>query len=297
MSTALQRTFIASLDLRCQTLTNAAYHANTTHLGSSSLKALDREGPEYAAAYHSGLLRSDSEALSVGSAIHAILDGTYRDEYSIAPTERGYSSRVTKAFQQMRDDMRRGGDSRTLLTSDEATEAEKCAEALQRVFASKYVGHRTWREPSLFWEEQTEHGALPCKCRPDRLVDDGRRGAHYHEIKSAARIGPADARAAFWRYGYWLQQAHYEAGIIACGAAMVETRFVFVRKAPPHDVAVYVMSPQDRENAAWRWRKLVEEWSRRSATNDWGNGTLANPTTLTLGIRGDETQLEGFDDE
>ena len=197
----------------------------------------------------------------------------------------------------MQAEMALSGDYRKLLTRDEASDAERLAQAMLRVFAGAYVGHPVFREPSLFWDEPTDYGPIRCKCRPDRLIDDWRGGAVYAEIKTSARIGTKAVKSAFWNFGYWIQQAHYEAGIRACGASQVETLFVFVRKAKPYDVGVYRISDDDRENARYQWRRLVNEWARRQAENDWSNGIMLRPETIHLGIRGDETELEGFDDE
>lgn len=287
----------STLNLRYVTLTNEQYHADQSAVGSSSLKALASDGPDYAKAYHDGELRGASDAFALGGAVHAILDGTYLDSYSTAPIDRGYSSRTTKAFSQMQSDMRDSGDRRTLLTRDEASEAERLAQAILSVTAGSYVGQPTLREPSLYWEEPTDCGPLRCKCRPDVLIDDWRGGAILHDIKTSARIGPKHVKSAFWSFGYWIQQSHYEAGIRACGASQVDTAFIFVRKSKPYDVGVYRMSDDDRENARYQWRRLINEWARRTVENDWGNGTLLRPETVHLGIRGDETELEGFDDE
>lgn len=281
---------INSLNLRYVAMLNAAYHADRTALGSSTLKALERQGPEYAAAYHAGEVRISSNALSVGAAVHAIIDGTFSDTFVAAPPERGYGTRESAKFEAMAGDCAEAG--KELLTRGEYEQATGCGNALRRFLASKYVCHNQWREPSLFWENETgDFGPVRCKCRPDRLIDDGQGGAVYLEIKSSNDISPQAMRSSWWKYGYWLQQSHYEAGIIACGANRVQTRFVCVRSSPPHDLRVYVMSDEDRDNAATRWAKLVAEWARRCAENDWTDASLDKPTVLHLGIHGQ------FDDD
>lgn len=293
----MSRPLISSLNLASRDLSNRDYHADKTHLGASTLKALDREGPEYAAAYHAGELHSDSDSMAIGSAVHAIIDGTFADCYEVAPDENGYKTRGTQKFSAMSHEIQ-AASGRELLTHAEAREADRCGQVLRRFFSSRYVGHAYWREPSLFWSHHTEDGRqVACKCRPDRLIDDGTGGAIYAEIKTARSCGDKAVRAAFWQFGYWIQQAHYAAGILANGANRVRTVFVFVRNAPPYDLRVFELSTEDAENATYQWRRLMADWSRRVEQNDWTDADMLKPRQISLGIRGDETQLEGFDDE
>jgi len=287
-----RKAIITSLDLASATMANADYHAHAA-IGSSSLKALDREGPEYAYAYHAGELRAASSSMAIGSAVHAVIDGTYHELYSTAPSGRGFGSRDTQAFAQHQEEMLKEGDSRTLLTASEAKLVERCGDALKRFFGNRFNGNRAWREPSLFWQQPVEgREPLACKCRPDILIDDGTGGAWYPELKTSTQIGDAAVRSAFWRYGYWIQQSQYEAGILACGAILVRTRFVFVRTVPPHDVRVYAITGDDRDNAAIQWRKLVADWARRRDENDWTDASLDKPRELRLGVRGEADDLE-----
>ena len=141
--------------------------------------------------------------------------------------------------------------------------------------------------------QETASYRVPCKCRPDLLIDDGHGGVLYLEIKTAAATGERDWRSSSWRYGYWLQQAHYEAGILASGAAAVRTIFVVVRKSFPHDVRFYEFSADDRMNGQMRWLSLIEQYGRRCAESDWTSDDLRRPTSVALGVTFDiEIEVE-----
>ena len=288
MATMISTELIASVEMTHRKLTNKDYH-DLPDLGSSTLKALDREGAEYVAARMANGSGEESRAMIVGSAVHSVMDSTFTHLYEIAPES--YKTGDSDKFLALQETTER-----TLLTCREAAEVTACGESLRRRIGAYLIGRRKWLEPSLFWEQQAGSHGVPCKCRPDMLIDDGAGGVLYLEIKTAAATGNQAWRSACWSYGYWLQQAHYEAGILATGAKAVRTIFAVVRKCPPHDVRFYEFSPTDRDAAHSRWLALVEQYGRRVAEYDWQNDDIRNPTLVNLGLT-DGVQLEGFDDD
>lgn len=282
---------IDTLKLNYVSMSSDEYHSDRRSLGSSTLKKLDSDGPEYAKAYHDGLIGINSSALKIGSAVHAIADGTFDTLFTVAPSERGYGTRDADKFQAMLAECIDAG--LTLLTQAEYRTSRQCGERLRQFMVGKFHGHKTLTEPSIFWTHEDDDGRLvDCKCRPDKLVDDGLGGAWYLELKTAASVGTQAMRAAWWRYGYWIQQAHYEAGLIACGASTVRTRFICVRTAEPYDLRVFIPSDEDRHAAHYRWRQLVSQWAQRVATNDWSDCDMQNPTVLNLGMKLPDTLEE-----
>jgi hypothetical protein len=278
------------MQLKCELLTNADYHARP-ELGATTLKALEREGPEYVAAMRSlPASEPDSRALAVGSAVHAVMDGTFEDSFVIAPDS--YKTADSLKFAEYANEAF-ALSRKTALTSREWQEVRSCGESLRNRVGPHLVGRRKLHEPSLFWSQETASYRVPCKCRPDLLIDDGNSGVLYLEIKTTAATGERDWRSSSWRYGYWLQQAHYEAGILASGAAAVRTIFVVVRKSFPHDVRFYEFSADDRMNGQMRWLSLIEQYGRRCAESDWTSDDLRRPTSVALGVTFDiEIEVE-----
>lgn len=270
--------------LRHELLTNSAYHKRT-ELGSSTLKKLDEEGPAYVAAMASNPTpkseATDSRALVVGSAVHAIMDGTFEDSFLVAPDS--YKTAESDKFATLAEENFQLTSKQTL-TAREWHEANKCGMSLRDAVGRHLVGRRKLHEPSIFWKQETPEFIVPCKCRPDLLVDDGSGGVLYLEIKTTAANGERAWRQSCWKYGYWLQQAHYEAGIIAAGAASVRTIFVVVRKSTPYDVRFYEFDGDDKSNAYCHWMALVNEYGSRCARHDWTADDLTNPTRVSLGL-------------
>jgi len=267
-------------------LTNAEYH-DLPHLGSTTLKTLDREGPAYLAAMQACPKRPESRALTFGAAVHAVMDGTFLDQYSVAPES--YKTATSDKFLQLAADT-----DRPLLTTQEAAEVTACGNALRAALGPFIAGRQKLVEPSFLWTQETARYKVPCKCRPDMLLIDAESNAIYVEIKTAAQTGLHAWRSSCWQFGYWLQQAHYEAGIIASGAASVRTVFVVVRKSLPYDVQCYSFSADDAAAAESRWLTLIDEYARRVEENDWRGGDLFNPVEIVLGVK-DPAILEGFD--
>lgn len=275
------------LTLRHETLSNREYHARP-ELGSTTLKTLDRDGAEIVAAKLADPQRSDARSLAVGSAIHAVIDGTFHDLFECAPDARGFKTTDSDTFAKAALDADARGV--TLLTQAEWNRVQASGDAVKRKLGNYLVGRQYWREPSLFWSQPVEgFDPVPCKCRPDILVDHGDDSATYIELKSAADNCPAAFRSAFWRYGYLLQQAHYEAGIRASSnCSLVRTGFVVVRTSWPYTVRTYDLDELDAAAGARKWRELLREYARRSREYDWEDDTFLAPTRLTLGIKCDD---------
>lgn len=285
---------MSMLRLRHESLPIRDYH-RLPDLGSSTLKALESETAEYVAANldKSGSDQDSSRALVFGQAVHAILDGSFTSDFVVAPDS--YRTATSDKFATFAANaMAESG--RTALIADEYESISKCGDSLARALSAWLVGKRKWREPTLRWTHKTaEHRDIACKCRPDLLVDDGDGGAVYIEIKTARSASTKAIRRDFWQYGYWLQQAHYEAGIIACGARYVRTVFAFVRKSSPYDVRFIELGPEDHDSAKFRWGELVEEYGRRVEKCDWSTDSIRCPSVISLGLDFGP-KLEGFSD-
>lgn len=273
---------ITTFKLRHERLSHRDYLARP-ELGSTTLKTLDAEGPEYTAATLSGepAIGSESRALAFGSTVHAIIDGSFGSAIVVAPES--YRTADSQKFAAFAAEASEAG--RIAITDDEYRYASSCGQSLASRLAAYMAGRQRWREPSLFWAETTESGlVVPCKCRPDILLDDGSGGAIYIEIKTARSVATRAIRSDCFRYGYYLQQPHYEAGILASGARSVRTIFAFVRKSPPYDCRFVELDFSDAESARYRWRQLVNEYATRTQNNDWQSDSIRDPTVLTMGL-------------
>ena len=261
-----------------QRIDAATYHAIDA-VSSSWLKRVDAEG--WAVARYDTRARTDSRALVIGSAVHAVIEGTFAELYRAAPAE--YRTANSAKFDAFTGECEAAGQ--TALTLDEFEMAKHCGEAILAKIGPWSVGKRQYIEGSLTWTEPTEYGPVSCKCRPDILQVWSPTSIRYYEIKTSRGNGLRQWKRDVWTYGYWLQESHYEAGLRAHGIEQVQTIFLVVRKDSPHIVRAYETDPLDKAVAARRWRELIEEYARREAQNDWDDDSIMSPTRVELGMR------------
>lgn len=279
----MSKFLVKSMNLRYETLPNAQYHERPD-LGASTLKSLDRDGAELCA-MRSAFSEGESRDLIVGSAVHTFFEDGGLDRYIEAPDSRGYKTPDSESFQKAQLEAMESG--KILLTRAEYATVNVCGEALKRKLGAFLFGRQRWIEPSIFWDQAIPAAGfvVACKCRPDALVDNGDGTPIYFEIKTALDNSPRGWKSACWRYGYWLQQAHYEAGIrAATGCGYVRTIFVVVRKANPVTVRLYEFNSLTAAAAVARWETLVADYARRRSTNDWQDEVGLNPTEIDLGM-------------
>lgn len=266
------------------------YHAHPA-LGSSTLKSLDRDGAQLTVLRLSKQIEEpESRALVVGSALHAAVESEeyLHARYVAAPHGRGFGSADSAAFQEMASSI-----DKTLLTASEMEAVIIQSSAIRPKLATYLSGRRVLSEASLF-ARLDALGGVEVKCRPDLLVfAPGNGDIDYLEIKTAADISPRGFRSAVFRYGYWLQQAHYERVIRAVYGRHVRTTFVVVSKTRPAVVRFYRIDDLSAAAAERRWEELVEEYRERCGSLDWDDESIREPTTLELGM----AQLELDEEE
>lgn len=263
----------------CEGLPIEDYHRHPA-LGSSTLKSLDRDGAAMTSLRLSGAIEeAQSRALVVGSALHTAVESADKlhELYVAAPNQRGYGTGDSAAFQELQDKT-----DKTLLTASEMETVIVQAAAIRNKLASYLLGCTVLSEPSLFVDAPAL--GVELKCRPDLLVFQRNGDIDYLEIKTAADISPRGFRSAVWRYGYWLQQAHYERAIGMVYGRHVRTKFVVVSKTQPAVVRVYRIDDLSAAAASKRWEELVLEYRERKGTLDWEDETVREPTTLELGM-------------
>lgn len=263
-------------------------------LGSSTLKSLDRDGAQLTALRLSKQIEEpESRALVVGSALHAAMESedALHARYVAAPHGRGFGSADSAAFQEMASSI-----DKTLLTASEMETVITQSAAMRPKLAAYLSGRRVLSEPSLF--ARLDALGIEAKCRPDLLVFTPNNGdIDYLEIKTAADISPRGFRSAVFRYGYWLQQAHYERVIRAVYGRHVRTTFLVVSKTRPAVVRFYRIDDLSAAAAERRWEELVEEYRKRCGSLDWDDESIREPTTLELGMARHDEDEEHGDDE
>jgi hypothetical protein len=88
-----------------------------------------------------------------------------------------------------------------------------------------------------------------CRAMIDQAPHDPR--APLYDLKSCEDASPEAVVASVARYGYDVQAAHYLAVWKAATGEDRRFRFVFVEKAPPHEVAVVELYRKPGDDADW----------------------------------------------
>lgn len=136
------------------------------------------------------------------------------------------------------------------------------------------------KEQSVYWIDQ--ESGLPCKLRLDWLVLSPQRVAHVFDLKTTADASPAAFRKQIEDRGYWLQAAHYIAGVEAATGLPCEFRFVAVESDYPFATAVYDLDPKAILDAVAGRRGVLTNLARCLETGNWAEPWERTVTTLPL---------------
>lgn len=134
-------------------------------------------------------------------------------------------------------------------------------------------------------EVQWQDGATPCKAKLDAVctLADGR--VIVLDLKTTTADLDADSLGkAVATYAYHRQAAHYLAAIAAGGVVDAEFWFAFVRKDPPHEVAVVCLDQDALAKGAAEMRQAIAVYAACAKSGDWPSAQAAGwlPSTISL---------------
>jgi hypothetical protein len=146
-------------------------------------------------------------------------------------------------------------------------------------------------EHALTWDDY-ETG-ITCKGRLDFLRDDGTLVG----LKTARSAAPSAFEKQGARLGYHLQWAFYHDGLVANGIEPPEVVEIVVESAPPHDVAVYLISYDTIEEGRIAYREALVELRECRRRNVWP-GQVDGVRVFQLpawALSNDDDDLAGLD--
>ena len=223
----------------------------------SALKHM-RESP----ARYAHMLRQhgeDSTTLAIGRAVHTLTlqPDMFNAEFAIWTGGR----RAGKEWDAFEADHA----TRTILKADEYELSRAMALAvLHDSTAAKYLRLSDF-ERSMQWVDHAT--GLPCKARTDITRASDRVLA---DLKTCASIDARRFGQAAARLGYAPQLAHYAAGIRAShGWTPRKVALIAVEKTPPHEVAVFILQPEQLDAAAEEVAALLLRLSECMDTASW----------------------------
>jgi exodeoxyribonuclease VIII len=205
-------------------LSMAEYH-ELPGWGSSSLRAM-RKGPPSRVLWDKAHPSEDTEAMRLGSAVHALLltPAEYATTYAHKPEGMSFATKEGKVW---RDCV---GDTKTILPFETGVAVESIVAAVRRhPAAGDSLDKATLREVSLMWAcPQTGEA---CKGRPDWIA-----GHWLYDLKVSRHAEGTSLAFRAYMEGWMHQLSHYRTGCQALGMDVRGGRLVVVTPKEPHYV-------------------------------------------------------------
>lgn len=123
-------------------------------------------------------------------------------------------------------------------------------------------------ETPFYWE--CSHSGLQCRMCGDIVVVQENHVTCI-DIKTTARPEPAEFDRVRRRFRYWLQDAHYSAGLEKTFGKPVDFTFWAIETSEPYRIAPYKFSPIAREENQDRYANLMLNVAMAYETGDWAD--------------------------
>lgn len=240
----------------------------------------------------------------IGSAVHAVLldKMMFTDVVAVYPEDCFKRNSKTKEIINSLNpvpaaEFREANADRICLKPDECEQVFNVVEAVRNHELGRILSHPDAKfEQEIYWiDEQTE---LSCRCCPDFHIDMGDHVVCY-DLKVTEQIQPSLFNKVANRFGYWLQEQHYGAGITAQYKKPVTFKFWAVEAGGFLRVVPYEYDTPSRENARTAYESAMERLRRAYGDNQWSDNWTQTTQFLTLSpwdLETQEDELE-FDDD
>jgi len=154
-----------------------------------------------------------------------------------------------------------------IVSQGDMTQAQQQRAAIWSVPALRNLISQGKAEESAFWNDKAT--GLRCRARPDWLHFTGPKRAVVLDIKTIAELTPESVAKSVAKYGYHRQQAHYTAGVEACGIEVEEFVFGFVSSSYPYLAVAYVLDDQTRDQGVDEVSELLSRFAECQRSNIW----------------------------
>lgn len=240
------------------------YHANSA-VSNSMLSAMAKS-PAHCYALHLAPGRpanASTPAMMAGTLAHCMIlePDEFPHRYVTKPADLSLATKDGKAFKAS---IPEGME----LISEEQRDtamAQRAAIMADPVLASLLSsGHA---ELSAFWQDKAT--GLQARCRPDWLHFTGPNRVRVLDIKTISDITLDAVSRSIASYGYHRQQAHYVAGLEACGLVVEEFVFGFVSSSYPVLALPYVLDDEAVAQGVEEVGELMARYAHCLRTNQW----------------------------
>ncbi len=202
----------------------------------------------------------------------------------------------TKAAQEQRDAARAEGKIPVLVGADandefgaELAKAQATADSVRAHPEAGELFRRGHPEKSLYWTDPETGVRL--RARADWLTLINERLTCV-DLKTAASVYRPDLERAFWKNGYYLQNAWYVRLLTEIKGSEPDFAFVCVEKEPPYLVEVVRYEPEDVAEGHRLNRIAINTFARCIETGEWPGYTDATTFRLPRWARNDTARAE-----
>ena len=221
-------------------MSNEDYHKSEA-VGKSMLDNIHKSPAHMKAAKD----KIPSVAMVLGSALHcAVLEHeTFNERYIVEPDVDKRTKAGKEKYNAFVKEMEEKGNP-IILTQTQVDTINRMTESLSTHPRINSLFETGQAETTIFWEENL----LPCKCRPDWIIN---RGEFVVDLKTTSDASPEGFAKSIANFRYHVQDAWYSRGIeVAYGERPEAFIFLAVENKPPFNVGIYSLN-QDSKDEGW----------------------------------------------
>ena len=257
--------------------TNEQYHADTSCVSASMLKALNESPRIYEGKYITNeISREPSAAMQLGSAVHclALEPETFDDQYQVCPED--CSDKRTKKY---KDWAKTADDTKEILKHQQVVDAHRCVTSLK---ANKIIGLVLGSDGLIEQSERwtCEQTGIRCKMRLDKICVEQQV---IMDLKKTSSLTEREFASQVVKFGYYIQAAHYlEGARVTFGGD--NWRFVFgvVEESAPFRSRAFELEQPALEMGRDDRERLLVDYARRMESGDWSEPNERDLLTLEL---------------
>jgi hypothetical protein len=284
-----------------------SYHKNYSSISKTMLSTFIRSPYEYYRYYVKQDLSppGPKKQMLIGSAAHAILLEKMMFTEVVAVYGHECFKRDSKTKEIINSlnpktaaEFREANSDKICLKPDECEHVFNIVEAVRNHELGQLISDPQAKfEQEIYWK--CEETGLQCRCCPDFHIDMGDHVLCY-DLKVTEQIYPNLFNKVANRFGYWLQEQHYGAGLIAHYGKPVVFKFWAVEAGGFLRVVPYEYDTPSRENARTAYLSAMDRLARSYADDLWTDAWTSKVQFLTLSpwdlAMQDDEELE-FDDD
>jgi hypothetical protein len=234
------------------------YHRDRTGLSSTIARVMNLDTPAHAKAIIDGLVTFDSDAMTMGTAVHQML---LRDDRIVVIDADSYR---TKDAQHTRNIAQAEG--RVPILRHKYDEAREIAQHVN----GQILAHPA--NPTPFTKGTAEHvirfqsNGADCQSMLDWLRDDH---TIIDDLKTTGDASPRKFQRHIFNMGYDIQAAFYVRAVEVAYGVTPRYRWVVVETRPPYPVEIYTLTDRAMYAAQVKVDAAIALWNECTSSGVW----------------------------